>query len=172
MPSQSRWAPGGGNSRASRSAAWKSPACADGATQATGLQGPDGGDSSAAPMDSTRPGTPQCACVAGPPPPMTASYVVYIRHATIGNRAEQIANEQSCCSMGLPSYRQALASHSIPMRVCGRPQTSRNGNRPSVSAGQPGCGAPRRNRTGDPILTMEPPGTAVRTAASPARARP
>jgi hypothetical protein len=28
----------------------------------------------------------------------------------------------------------------------------------SVSAGQPGCGAPRRNRTGDPILTMEPPG--------------
>jgi hypothetical protein len=47
MPSQSRWAPGGGTSRASRSAAWKSPACADGATQATGLQGPDGGDSSA-----------------------------------------------------------------------------------------------------------------------------
>jgi hypothetical protein len=27
-------------------------------------------------------------------------------------------------------------------------------------------GAPRRNRTGDPILTMEPPGTAVRTALS------
>jgi hypothetical protein len=25
-------------------------------------------------------------------------------------------------------------------------------------------GAPRRNRTGDPILTMEPPGTAVRNA--------
>jgi hypothetical protein len=123
-------------------------------------------------MDSTRPGTPQCACVAGPPPPMTASYVVYSRHATIGNRAEQIANEQSCCSMGLPSYRQALASHSIPMRVCGRPQTSRNGNRPSVSAGQPGCGAPRRNRTGDPILTMEPPGTAVRMLVSPGRARP
>jgi hypothetical protein len=41
-----------------------------------------------------------------------------------------------------------------------------------VCAGQPGCGAPRRNRTGDPILTMEPPGTAVRTALSPGRARP
>jgi hypothetical protein len=34
------------------------------------------------------------------------------------------------------------------------------------------CGAPRRNRTGDPILTMEPPGTAVRTAVSPGHARP
>jgi hypothetical protein len=33
-------------------------------------------------------------------------------------------------------------------------------------------GAPRRNRTGDPILTMEPPGTAVRTAVSPGHARP
>jgi site-specific DNA recombinase len=32
-------------------------------------------------------------------------------------------------------------------------------------------GAPRRNRTGDPILTMEPPGTAVRTLVSPAHAR-
>jgi len=32
--------------------------------------------------------------------------------------------------------------------------------------------SPRRNRTGDPILTMEPPGTAVRTAVSPGRARP
>jgi hypothetical protein len=42
----------------------------------------------------------------------------------------------------------------------------------SVSAGQDLCGAPRRNRTGDPILTMEPPGTAVRTAVSAARVRP
>jgi len=32
--------------------------------------------------------------------------------------------------------------------------------------------SPRRNRTGDPILTMEPPGTAVRTAVSPGHARP
>jgi hypothetical protein len=42
----------------------------------------------------------------------------------------------------------------------------------SLSAGQPMCGAPRRNRTGDPILTMEPPGTAVRNAVSPGHARP
>jgi hypothetical protein len=32
--------------------------------------------------------------------------------------------------------------------------------------------APRRNRTGDPILTMEPPGTAVRTAVTAGRALP
>jgi hypothetical protein len=48
--------------------------------------------------------------------------------------------------------------------------------------GQAGCwtrpvllvwgGAPRRNRTGDPILTMEPPGTAVRTTVSPGHAQP
>ena len=42
----------------------------------------------------------------------------------------------------------------------------------SVCAGQSWCGAPRRNRTGDPILTMEPPGTAVRTAVPPGHARP
>jgi hypothetical protein len=84
---------------------------------------------------------------------MTASYVVYIRHATIGNRAEQIANEQSCCSTGLPSYRQALASHSIPMRMWSAPNIPKR-QPTSVSAGQPWCGAPRRNRTGDPILTM------------------
>jgi hypothetical protein len=42
----------------------------------------------------------------------------------------------------------------------------------SISAGQRLCGAPRRNRTGDPILTMEPSGTAVRNPVSPGRARP
>jgi hypothetical protein len=41
----------------------------------------------------------------------------------------------------------------------------------SICAGHRLGGAPRRNRTGDPILTMEPPGTAVRTAVSPGRAR-
>ena len=35
-----------------------------------------------------------------------------------------------------------------------------------------GVEPPRRNRTGDPIPTMEPPGTAVRTAVSPGPARP
>src|SRR4029453_2365764 len=33
-------------------------------------------------------------------------------------------------------------------------------------------GTPRRNLTGDPILTMEPPGTPVRNAVSPGHARP
>jgi hypothetical protein len=33
-------------------------------------------------------------------------------------------------------------------------------------------GAPRRNRTGDPLLTMEPPGTAVRTAVTAGGAQP
>jgi hypothetical protein len=42
----------------------------------------------------------------------------------------------------------------------------------SANAGHRLGRAPRRNRTGDPILTMEPPGTAVRTAVSPGRARP
>jgi hypothetical protein len=42
----------------------------------------------------------------------------------------------------------------------------------TVCAGHRLGGAPRRNRTGDPILTMEPPGTAVRTAITPGHARP
>jgi hypothetical protein len=42
----------------------------------------------------------------------------------------------------------------------------------SVCAGQSLCGAPRRNRTGDPILTMESPGTAVRNPVFPGHARP
>jgi hypothetical protein len=49
---------------------------------------------------------------------------------------------------------------------------SSNATATSVSAGQRLCGAPRRNRTGDPILTMEPPGTAVRTAVFAGHARP
>ena len=34
------------------------------------------------------------------------------------------------------------------------PEPARETELTSVSAGQPVCGAPRRNRTGDPILTM------------------
>ena len=59
-----------------------------------------------------------------------------------------------------------------PVSVMRPVETARETELTSVSAGQPGCGAPRRNRTGDPILTMEPPGTAVRTAASPGHAGP
>src|SRR4029453_14398717 len=52
------------------------------------------------------------------------------------------------------------------------PPIDSNAKMISVSGGHRGGGAPRRNRTGDPILTMEPPGTAVRTPVSPGRARP
>jgi hypothetical protein len=59
-----------------------------------------------------------------------------------------------------------------PIRT-GMGSPSRGRRRPTgVCAVQCLCGAPRRNRTGDPILTMEPPGTAVRTAVPPAHARP
>ena len=53
----------------------------------------------------------------------------------------------------------------------GPADASSNATTTSVSAGQRPSGAPRRNRTGDPILTMEPPGTAVRTPRFP-RSRP
>jgi hypothetical protein len=54
-------------------------------------------------------------------------------------------------------------SASLAMRQAGRPA------RPGLLV----CGgAPRRNRPGDPILTMEPSGTAVRTTLSPGHARP
>jgi hypothetical protein len=68
--------------------------------------------------------------------------------------------------------RPAVRSHPNKGCVLWTADASSNATATSVSAGQPGCGAPRRNRTGDPILTMEPPGTAVRTAVSPGHARP
>src|SRR5215218_1222121 len=51
-------------------------------------------------------------------------------------------------------------------------EPTRNGKMTSVCAGHRLGGAPRRNRTGDPILTMEPPGTAVRTAVPAGYSRP
>jgi hypothetical protein len=56
--------------------------------------------------------------------------------------------------------------------VVRRKDRSPNAKMTSVCAGHRLGGAPRRNRTGDPILTMEPPGTAVRTGVSPGHARP
>ena len=41
------------------------------------------------------------------------------------------------------------------------PEPAQNALMTSVSAGQSGCGAPRRNRTGDPILTMNRQPSAV-----------
>ena len=53
--------------------------------------------------------------------------------------------------------RSTVRAH--PDKSCAlRPvEPTRNGRMPSVSAGQPLCGAPRRNRTGDPILTIDAP---------------
>jgi hypothetical protein len=79
--------------------------------------------------------------------------------------------ETNCTSGGSPTRVGLRPSQRIPMRMGSAPTIPK---RPmtSVCAGQPMYGAPRRNRTADPILTMELPGTAVRTAISPARARP
>ena len=52
------------------------------------------------------------------------------------------------------------------------PEPARNVKMTSVCTGRRLGRAPRRNRTGDPILTMEPPGTAVRTAVLAGNARP
>jgi hypothetical protein len=54
---------------------------------------------------------------------------------------------------------------------CDRLQRVRTAN-DSVPAGQSLCGAPRRNRTGDPILTMDRGRTAVLTGVSAACATP
>ena len=72
--------------------------------------------------------------------------------------------------LSLPGYGRRSLANLWQMAVRG----SRACKRPGVG---PACAdglgwSPRRNRTSDPILTMEPPGTAVRTAVSPGRARP
>src|SRR5512133_1545605 len=59
-----------------------------------------------------------------------------------------------------------------PRRPASPVQPAPDAELTSVSAGQHWCGAPRRNRTGDPILTMEPPGTAVRNTVFAGHARP
>jgi hypothetical protein len=62
-------------------------------------------------------------------------------------------------------------ANSLANAVAGSWPHDRPGAGPGLSCWFWG-GAPRRNRTGDPILTMEPPGTAVRTAIPPGHARP
>src|SRR5215217_3672157 len=59
-----------------------------------------------------------------------------------------------------------------PRRPVSPVQPGQNVKMTSVCAGHLPGGAPRRNRTGDPILTMEPPGTAVRTAVLAGHAGP
>jgi hypothetical protein len=66
--------------------------------------------------------------------------------------SDLLANRWQTAVRGAPRIRQAGCWTRPGLLVCG--------------------GAPRRNRTGDPILTMEPPGTAVRNPVSPGHARP
>jgi hypothetical protein len=66
--------------------------------------------------------------------------------------SDPLANRWQTAVRSAPSMRQAGCWTRSELVVCG--------------------GAPRRNRTGDPTLTMEPPGTAVRTAVSPGHTRP
>src|SRR5215216_4241657 len=74
-------------------------------------------------------------------------------------------------SVLIPGYgRSSRFGHEADHLIT--PPIDSNAKTASVSAGQGLCGAPRRNRTGDPILTMEPPGTAVRTAVCAGEARP
>jgi hypothetical protein len=73
--------------------------------------------------------------------------------------------------LSLPGYGRRSLANLWQMAVRGSPGMQEAGcwTRPELMV----LGwSPRRNRTSDPILTMEPPGTAVRTAVSPGRARP
>jgi hypothetical protein len=83
-------------------------------------------------------------------------------------------NLQSRCATGLPRTDRPwiLIAHPNKGWVLRTKDGSSNATTTSVLAGQRMCGAPRRNRTGDPILTMNLAVTAVRTAISPAHARP
>src|SRR5215216_2394046 len=74
--------------------------------------------------------------------------------------------------IGITVRRPTVRPHPSLGCVLWTVDDSANATTTSACAGQSLCGAPRRNRTGDPILTMEPPGTAVRTAVSPGHARP
>ena len=76
------------------------------------------------------------------------------------NRAVPDTDDQRCCSAGLLAlWRRAdpLHPHSTTDVVGDGCERRLN----SISAGQSMCGAPRRNRTGDPILTMDRQPSAV-----------
>jgi hypothetical protein len=80
---------------------------------------------------------------------------------------------ETLCGEAFPSQAMAVLHDSDTRLTTSLPrQPAPNVKMTSVCAGHRLGGAPRRNRTGDPILTMEPPGTAVRNAVSPGHARP
>jgi hypothetical protein len=80
---------------------------------------------------------------------------------------------ETLCREAFSSQAMAVLHDSDTRLTTSLPRrTGPNAKITSVCAGHRLGGAPRRNRTGDPILTMEPPGTAVRDAVSPGHARP
>jgi hypothetical protein len=99
--------------------------------------------------------------------------VLSYRYATSPESSHtRILHDQRCCSAGLLALgRRADPSHPhsntdvVGHNGCGRRHSS-------VSAGQSLCGAPRRNRTGDPILTMDRQPSAVLRRILAARATP
>jgi hypothetical protein len=86
--------------------------------------------------------------------PPTSSYVLCIRYATKGDRAQRTSERAKFLVRGIALDREALGTS---QRIPKRDEVSENHPErqlTSVFTGQPG-GAPRRNRTGDPILTMD-----------------
>jgi hypothetical protein len=84
-----------------------------------------------------------------------------ITQTGMGTARQRRWSEQWTSTEGAIGSPSALPSKGGALQ---RPTDPEHGQPTSVSAGQQLNGAPRRNRTGDPILTMEPPGAAVRTA--------
>ena len=87
--------------------------------------------------------------------PLTFSYVLCIRYATKGDRAQRTSERAKFLVRGIALDCEALGTS---QRIPKRDEVSENHPErqlTSVSTGQSLCGAPRRNRTGDPILTMD-----------------
>jgi hypothetical protein len=89
--------------------------------------------------------------------------------AVLGPQVPLEGAEQAGCIVGChgrtvaqPAEGQGMGPVSVMRPV----QSARNAELTSVPVGQSGYGAPRRNRTGDPILTMYPRPTAMRPSVS------
>jgi hypothetical protein len=120
----------------------------------------------------TQPLALRCTCVAAHSSCQSASHAA-IRNRPVmcsvsamrlfGREPRSPLNEQSSCSTAPSSHRQASETPAHPDRDVVGP------NDPEIDTDQrlrwsARCGAPRRNRTGDPILTMNLALTAVRTS--------
>ena len=91
---------------------------------------------------------------ASPPSPATAAQRRVASRAAPVEGAEQAGRMVGCHGR---TVAQSTEGQGIwgQFPLCGRSKRPENAELTSVSAGQSGCGAPRRNRTGDPILTID-----------------